>query len=362
MQERDRHRDIIVVGGSAGAVEAMTTIVRALPAELPAAVFLVIHISADARSTLPAILNRAGILTAGHFPDGEPILPGRIYIAPPDHHLLVRPGHVHLSRGPRENGHRPAVDALFRSAAHHYGDRVIGVVLSGNLDDGTAGLLAITARNGVSIALDPSDALYSAMPRNAIRGDHVDHVLSTHAISAKLQELVAQPLVEAPPKPSTVGQEEYVRETAGTAEVLPPGDPSGISCPECKGVLWQCGEEKHLHFQCRTGHTYSPQSLFARQTTAVEDALWAALAALEERASLAKRIAERAQEAGRFITANRYTDQRQVAIGHAQTIRDLLFRGQFDANPAEPGYEDELALEAQAGAAIKAPARSLPEG
>ena len=185
--------DIVVVGASAGGVEALTNLVAALPADLPASLFVVLHVPATGTSTLPDILSRSGPLPASHAKDGEPIEQGRVYVAPPDHHLLLRDDHVHLARGPRENGHRPAVDPLFRSAAWEHSTRVVGVVLSGALDDGTAGLLAIKARGGVAVVQQPEDALYAGMPNNAIEHVEVDHVLPAAAIAGMLARLAAEP-------------------------------------------------------------------------------------------------------------------------------------------------------------------------
>lgn len=160
--------DIIVVGTSAGGVEALTYLVKHLPQELKAAILIVLHVPSHGTSVLPRILSRAGNLPASHAKDGEPIVSGRIYIAPPDYHVIVKPGHLHLTRGLRENSHRPAIDPLFRSVARSYGRRVVGVVLTGVLDDGTAGLEAVKMRLGVAVVQDPDDAMYAGMPRSAI--------------------------------------------------------------------------------------------------------------------------------------------------------------------------------------------------
>jgi two-component system chemotaxis response regulator CheB len=190
--------DIIVVAASAGGVETLCKLASGLPPDLPAAVFVVLHIPPHATSFLPSILSRAGPLPAAHPNDGQAIEHGRIYVAPPDSHLLVKRGHIHLGHGPRENGHRPAADPLFRTAARAYGPRVVGVVLSGNLDDGTAGLLAVKVRGGVAIVQDPSEALYSGMPASASENVAVDWVLPVSEMAALLARLALEPVEEKP--------------------------------------------------------------------------------------------------------------------------------------------------------------------
>jgi two-component system, chemotaxis family, protein-glutamate methylesterase/glutaminase len=185
-------RDIVVIGGSAGAIESVSEIVRGLPPDFPAAVFVVVHFPGSVTSALPRILNRAGTLPAAH-PDNEgPIQPGRIYVAPPDCHLFIEDDKIRLTRGPKENGHRPAIDPLFRSAAHHYGPRVIGLLLSGNLSDGTAGLLSIKQHGGIAIVQDPETALYAGMPRSAIERVPVDHVIPVREMARLLVQLTAE--------------------------------------------------------------------------------------------------------------------------------------------------------------------------
>ena len=181
--------NIIAVGASAGGVEALVRLVAALPAGLPASVFVTLHVPATFPSALPAILSRAGGLPAAHARDGQAFLPGHIYVAPPDHHLLLEGGAVRLSHGPRENGSRPAIDVMFRSAAHAHGPRVAGVVLTGTLYDGTGGLITIKRAGGVAIVQDPDEAAFAAMPRSAIGGDHPDYVLPLTGIAATLVRL-----------------------------------------------------------------------------------------------------------------------------------------------------------------------------
>ena len=185
--------DIIVVGASAGGVEALQTLVRGLPADVPAAMFVVLHMSADAPSMLPQILNRAGPLPVAAAVDNEPIAPGRVYVAVPDHHLLIERGRVCLVRGPKENRSRPAVDPLFRSAARAYGSRVIGVVLTGALDDGTSGLQAVKGRGGLAVVQDPAEALYTGMPRSAMEHVAVDYCMPLAEIPALLARLAVEP-------------------------------------------------------------------------------------------------------------------------------------------------------------------------
>jgi two-component system, chemotaxis family, protein-glutamate methylesterase/glutaminase len=316
----------VVVGASAGGVEALIDLAASLPGDLPAAVFVVLHLPATGTSALPEILGRHGPLPAGHVRDGVPIQPRRIYVAPPDHHVLLRTGHVHLSRGPREHGHRPAVDPLFRSAAREYATRVVGVVLSGALDDGTAGLLAIKSRGGIAVVQDPADALYPGMPGNALQQVEVDHVLPAAAMGELLARLIADS-AEAPADPAPTGMRVEVEMEGFSLEAFEgdhPGRPSGFSCPDCHGVLWQIRDGGLQRYRCRVGHAWSPESLLTRQSEALEAALWIALRSLEERAALARRLAEPARRRGHRITASRFEEQAAEAQQAARLVRDLL--------------------------------------
>jgi two-component system, chemotaxis family, protein-glutamate methylesterase/glutaminase len=317
---------IVVVGASAGGVEALAELAASLPDDLAAAVFVVLHLPATGTSALPEILRRHGPLPAAHVKDGEPIRPGRIYVAPPDHHVLVRAGHVHLSRGPRENGHRPAIDPLFRSAAREYATEVIGVVLSGALDDGTAGLLAIKSRGGVAVVQKPADALYPGMPGNALEHVQVDHVLAAASMGKLLTRLVAD-LPDAAREPAPAEMRAEVEMEGFSLEAFEsnhPGRPSGLSCPDCNGVLWQIKDGGLERYRCRVGHAWSPESLLIQQSEALEAALWVALRSLEERAALSSRLAEPARRRGHSITATRFEEQAAEAQQAARLVRDLL--------------------------------------
>jgi two-component system chemotaxis response regulator CheB len=321
--------DIIVVGASAGGVEALSTLVRGLPAELPASVFIVLHIAPQSPSLLPQILNHIGALPVVAAVDGAEIERGTIYCAPADHHLMLDQGRVRVVRGPKENRHRPAVDPLFRSAALAYGPRVVGVVLTGSLDDGTAGLQAVKLRGGVAVVQDPEDAFYPSMPQSALNNVAVDHCLPVAALPALLAELARSSAPVDAPAPSREMELE-VRIVEMDSAVMQgderPGTPSAFSCPECKGVLWELHEGGLVRFRCRTGHAFSAESVLAEQAEALENALYMALNTLEERAVLSRRMAERAREHGHRAAARRFDQEVQEAEARATVIRKVLLK------------------------------------
>ncbi len=324
-----RH-DIIVVGASAGGVEALTTLIRTLPADLPAAVFVVLHIPPQSPSLLPTILNRAGVLDAVQATDGAPIQHGRIYVAPPDNHLLLERGHIRVVHGPKENRHRPAVDPLFRTAALAYGPRVVGVILTGSLDDGTAGLSAVKRRGGVAIVQDPDEALYPSMPRSALENVEVDYCLPLAQIAPTLVRLANEPAEEEGvySVPSDMGMESrYPKlDMAAVNNDEGVGTPSVFSCPECGGGLHEIQDGELLRFRCRVGHAYSIQSMLAEQSEALEQALWVALNTLEESASLSHRMAQHARVGGRDSLASRFEKKMQDIQQHAALIRQVLMQ------------------------------------
>ncbi len=326
--------DIIVVGASAGGVEALAEFASRLPAGLPAAILIVLHMPAYGHSVLPDILNRRGPLPASHPKDGEPIEPGRIYVAPPDHHLLVREGRILLTRGPAENNHRPAVDALFRAAARTYGPRVTGVILSGTLDDGTAGLQAIKMRGGVALVQDPAEAMFAGMPRSAMENVAVDAVQPLAALTATIVRLAGTAAQEGRPVLPQLEEDVAVAEMHLDAlEGRREGRPSSFSCPDCHGVLWEISEGDLIRFRCRVGHAFSPESLFACQSEGLEEALWVALRALEESAALAERLQTRSTERGHVLSAQRFAEQASDARTRAGIIHEALTGGQIIADP-----------------------------
>jgi two-component system chemotaxis response regulator CheB len=342
-------RDVVVIGASAGGVETLRELVHQLPRDFPAAIFIVVHIPTDAPSLLPRILSRAGPLVAEHARDGDPIVPGRIYIAPPNHHLLVKPGAAWVIYGPKENGHRPAVDPLFRTAARAYGHRVIGVVLSGNLNDGSHGLRTVKSRGGVAVVQDPDDALYPGMPSSAIEHAQVDHVFPIAAMGDLLTRLAREVIPEEPPmrRPDEVESErpgkraiegELVNASLG-------GAPAVYTCPECHGNLWEIPEGTLARYRCRVGHSFTEDSLFHEKGEALEAALWMALDALEEQASLTQRMAERAGEFGNGRREKVLQDRVQHLEDRARLVREVLLSGLPKPLAAETAGADEAGAE-----------------
>jgi len=294
-------RDIVVIGASAGGVEALQRLCAGLPADFPAAVFVTQHISPSARSVLPLLLDRAGPLPARSPRDGDPIKRGTIYVAAPDYHMLLREGTVLMRRGPNENRTRPAVNALFRSAALAYGGRVIGVVLTGLLDDGTEGLIAITAAGGTSVVQDPDEAAWPSMPRNALKRDHVSHVTKL----ADMGELLVR-LVKEEADPTIPLPEEYRIEDRMAAQefsilepgIQTPGSPSHISCPDCGGVLNQIESQDEIRFRCQVGHAFTPLGLAAAQSEELERALSIAARTHRDRIRLFEQMGTNAHARG----------------------------------------------------------------
>lgn len=331
-------RNLVVIGCSVGGVEALQRLVRGLPSGFPAALLVVLHVAPQSTSVLPDILSRAGSLPARHARDGESMRRGHIYVAPPDNHLMVEDGRLRVAHGPKENRHRPAIDPLFRSAAHWYGPRVIGVVLTGSLDDGTAGLLSIKKRGGVAIVQDPEDALCAEMPRSALEAVEVDYVAEIDRIPELLRELVPIQVAD-----NGEGKSLRLKKETDIAELdmdaiqdeNRPGIPSTFACPECGGVLWEMEGEEILRFRCRVGHAYTAGSLSVEQSEQVEGALWAALRALEEGASLARRMAEQAAQSRHPRVEKRFRARAESKMAQASILRNLIVEGKEEPMAVE---------------------------
>ena len=269
-----RH-DIVLIGASAGGVEAISRVVAELPRDLRASVFVVLHISRG-RSMLPEILSRAARLPAAHPVDGEALQYGRIYIAPPDNHMLIEEGRVRIVHTAAENGLRPALDPLFRSAARAYGGRVIAVVLTGSLDDGTAGAAAVKIGGGVTIAQTPDEAFSPGMPTSAINAGYIDHVLPLRDIPVLVTALVDEEAASTEVVDAPVLRAKEPDLGTPALPVHPddrPGRPSVFTCPACHGTLWEAHENGLIRFRCRVGHIYSPESMLSAQTDEVDRAL-----------------------------------------------------------------------------------------
>jgi two-component system chemotaxis response regulator CheB len=320
MQPHDTPIDVIAIGASAGGVEALTACVRQLPAALGAAVLVVMHIPESGTSVLPAILGRSGPLPVTSARDGESIEAGHIYVCPPGHHLTVEGGTLHLLHGPRENGHRPAVDPLFRSVAHAYGPRAAGVVLSGARDDGTAGLGEIKLRGGIAIVQNPEEALYAGMPRNAMTHVEVDAVLPLKDVGFVLARLAGE---------SPQADLDVVATPGSVARAFPDleaeGRPSRFTCPDCGGVLYEYNDGTVDRFACNIGHAYSFESLFDEQAHRLESSLWAAIRSLEDRALLLRRMELHRTAAG-SLRSPQTLEERARDAAEAQAIRDALRR------------------------------------
>jgi two-component system chemotaxis response regulator CheB len=313
------NRDVIAIGASAGGLEVLLGLVSELPVDLPASLFVVMHRAPGAPDLLPELLSERGRLPARHPLHDERIANGNIYVAPPDNQLLLRQGSIEVVRGPKENGHRPAVDAMFRSASAAYGSRVIGVVLSGYQDCGTAGMMSIKARGGVSVVQSPDSARAPDMPRSVIERVAVDHVVHPRELPALLTQLAFQ-------RPGSGRQPEAL---VGQLEGTLPGEPAEVVCPLCQGVLTQSRPGKFEHFRCHVGHTFSMESLVREQSEGMERALWAAVRALEESATLSRRLA--GSEKGDLRV--RFQEKASTQAEQANMIRQILLHGSMLSPP-----------------------------
>lgn len=349
-----KSNNIIVVGASAGGFNALRKLVEGLPHDLPASMFIVWHMSPGVRGILPNVFSRIKTLPAAHAFDGEKIEQGRIYVAPPDRHLILDREHVRVTRGPKENRFRPAVDPLFRSAAYHYGADVIGIILSGALDDGTSGLWTVKQHGGIAIVQDPRDAEVPSMPQNALREVDVDHTLPVAQIPPTLIKLLNERQGKVR---STENTEDPKRMTLLKTEVdiaaqdAPPirgvmdfGELTPYTCPECHGVLGKLRDGTFMRFRCHTGHAFTSDSLLATLTENIEDSLWSAIRSIDESILLLNHMGDHFAEENEPRLAALYFRKaieaakrneliRGIVMSHEQLSADSL-RQQINEDPA----------------------------
>lgn len=323
-------KDIIVIGASAGGIDPIRTILRGLPAGFTGSLFIVVHSSPNSPAVLHAIFDNAGPLPAVTVENDDRIMPGRVYVACPDRHLIIEPGKICLTRGPKENRFRPAVDPLFRSAAQTYGPRVVGIILSGGLDDGTSGLWTVKKLGGTAIVQDPREAWAPSMPQSAMSQVRVDYVLRAEEIAPLLVRLAATDADalegEAVPKGVRIEVNIAKEDKARDAGVLTLGEPSTFACPECHGVLLEIKDRPPRRFRCHTGHAYTFESLLAEMDEGIEDSLWSAIRALEERVMLMRQAAEHSR-ASHSEDESAYLAGAEETQRRADLVRQVVLAG-----------------------------------
>ncbi len=317
---------IIVIGASAGGFEAFKKIIRALPADFQTPIFIVWHMAPDIRGILPQVLNKENSIPAANAYDNEEIKPNRIYIAPPDYHLLIERGKVRITHGPKENRFRPAVDPLFRSAAYEYGSSVIGVILSGALDDGSAGLWAVKHYGGIAIVQNPMDAEVPSMPENAMRQVNVDYCVGVSELPALLVRLSNEKISQT----HTVMNDEQTKkeiEIAAQHRAMKRGilnfkELTPFTCPECHGVLSRLQNDKIVRYRCHTGHAYSADTLLLALTEKIEDGLYNAIRGMDESVMLLNYLGDHYSEANEPGLAGVYFKKAKEADDRSQLVRD----------------------------------------
>jgi two-component system, chemotaxis family, protein-glutamate methylesterase/glutaminase len=323
-------RNIVVIGASSGGFEAIKKLISQLPANLDASIFIVWHIAPAMRGVLPEVINRLGTLPAAHGVDGERIETARVYVARPDHHLLIEDGILRVTKGPRENRFRPAIDPLFRSAAVSYNNRVIGIVLSGALDDGSAGLWAIKQAGGLAVVQDPQDAEVPSMPEAAMRAVQADHILPVDEMGALVTRLV-QEVVERETPASTNGEPKTEKEIKVAMDedrtnynLQELGELSIYTCPECHGVLTSIREGKLVRFRCHTGHAFSADTLLAAISEQIEDNLWSAIRIVQENVFLLNHMGDHFAEHNQPKVAALYFKKAKEARQRAEYLKNLV--------------------------------------
>jgi two-component system, chemotaxis family, protein-glutamate methylesterase/glutaminase len=330
---------IIVIGASAGGFEALKILMAGLPRDFHSPIFIVWHMSPDVPGILPQVLNKVNTIAAANAYNNEVIQPNRVYVAPPDHHLLIDEGKVLVTHGPKENRFRPAVDPLFRSAAYTYGSRVIGVILSGALDDGTAGLWTVKHYGGTAIVQDPMDAEVPSMPESAMREVEIDHCVQISQLPELLVRLSTEPVtnnVVVMKDEQTKKEIQIAAEESGMKKgIMKFGELSPYTCPECHGVLSILHNDNIVRYRCHTGHAYSADALMASITEKIEDSLYSAIRGMDENIILLNHLGDHSAEANQPKLAALYFQKakevqersepvRKAALVHQQLNKDVL--------------------------------------
>ena len=324
---------IVVIGASAGGVESLCDLVASLPPVVDAAIFVVLHIPANCMSSLPEILQRHGPLKASHAKNGQAIETGRIYVAPPDHHLLVDKRAVIVARGPKENRNRPSIDALFRSAAYAHGSAVIGIVLSGALDDGTSGLWSIKRMGGISIIQDPAEAIFDSMPSSALLQVKIDHCLESRNMGPLIAKLTKKPIRQT--ARASAGEISRMKQEISIAidgdafkkGVMEMGPPTPYTCPECRGVLVKLDGEPVARYRCHTGHAYTDNALLSGIMDRVDASYWDVMRSLEESAMLLGKMGDQLKGVGDKKSARLLQQESRRANEQARRLRESVLSG-----------------------------------
>ena len=320
-----RTERIVVIGASAGGVDALKSLASQLPADFPSPILVVVHVG-KRPSILPSIIEKAGPLGASHAVHGETLRPAHFYLAPPDHHMIVGDGRIWLSHGPKEHHARPAIDPLFRSTALVYGSRAIGMVLTGWGQDGTTGLQAIKACGGTTLVQDPHEAKCPSMPASALRYGGSERSVRLDEISGVLRGLLA---AETPPQrecPANLRHEQdlFIARGDPMEHLKSIGEPSPWVCPECKGGLWAVGDEPPPRFRCHTGHAYTLETLQQSQSEQTDAAVWTAIRGLQEEALILREMARTKYHEGDAVEAAQLEQTSAYVMDHAHRLRGLV--------------------------------------
>jgi two-component system chemotaxis response regulator CheB len=326
--------DIVVIGTSAGGLKALSAVLRELPSGLGAAIFVVQHLAADKRSYLPDLLGDITDLPVSSPADHEKFQTGHVYVAAPDYHLLLNDDCVRVMRGPQENRFRPSIDALFRSAARAHGSRVIGMVLTGYLDDGTVGLQTIKKRGGITVVQDPAEAEYPSMPKTALRYVEIDHIVPIAGAGQLLVRLVSEPPASQetfPITPAIEIESNIAEQIMNTKEFLENveqiGERTTYTCPDCNGAIWQIGDEEPLKLRCHVGHSFTGEVFSEEQSRNVESALWSAIRIMEEKVTFTRQLAERKRKQQMPDEADALDKEANAVDGEVTKVRDLIVCG-----------------------------------